>query len=307
LACNVLGEDERGLANGLMFGGAYAGNAVGGSGVLFLSAVVGFNATFFFVAAAVLSVTVFIALPMREKPTPHADRGGRSRWETVFGEIRDYVKTAGRSFFGSRRSLAGLAFALLPAGAYAMSLPLATNLAVELGLDDNQVAVLTLFCTIISAVCCVLGGWLSDRFDRRKVLALYLLATAIPTLILAVMMHHHQWIMPVDPNMADRPVPPEQLLAVYWGVSLLFSVPQGLMYGTRTALFMDIANPDVAATQFTAYMALMNLVIWYQSTWQGFAIESLGYPLTLTLDAAAGLVCLIPLAMMGEKAGSVDA
>ena len=37
LACNSLQEDERGLANGLMFAGAAIGQAIGGSGVLFLS------------------------------------------------------------------------------------------------------------------------------------------------------------------------------------------------------------------------------------------------------------------------------
>ena len=32
LACGVLKEDERGFANGLMFAGAYTGQAIGGSG-----------------------------------------------------------------------------------------------------------------------------------------------------------------------------------------------------------------------------------------------------------------------------------
>ena len=41
LAVNVLREDERGLANGLMFAGAYLGQAVGGSGVLFLAPLIG--------------------------------------------------------------------------------------------------------------------------------------------------------------------------------------------------------------------------------------------------------------------------
>ena len=43
LAVNVLHEGERGLANGLMFGGAYLGQAVGGSGVLFLAPLIGLD------------------------------------------------------------------------------------------------------------------------------------------------------------------------------------------------------------------------------------------------------------------------
>jgi len=47
LAVNVLPEGERGLANVFMFAGASIGQAIGGSGVLFLTSVVPFNATYF--------------------------------------------------------------------------------------------------------------------------------------------------------------------------------------------------------------------------------------------------------------------
>ena len=41
LACSVLKKDERGLANGIMFGSAQAGQAIGGSGVIALKSVLG--------------------------------------------------------------------------------------------------------------------------------------------------------------------------------------------------------------------------------------------------------------------------
>ena len=43
LACETLEEHERGLANGLMFGGAQVGAAIGGSGVLYLKGWLGFD------------------------------------------------------------------------------------------------------------------------------------------------------------------------------------------------------------------------------------------------------------------------
>jgi PAT family beta-lactamase induction signal transducer AmpG len=58
---------------------------------------------------------------------------------------------------------------------------------------------------------------------------------------------------------------------------------------------MDVTNPLVAATQFTAYMALLNFAIGYSATWQGLAVERWGYPVTLTIDAVAGL---LPLALL---------
>ena len=96
--------------------------------------------------------------------------------------------------------------------------------------------------------------------------------------------------------------------------ALLYAVAQGLMYGTRSAIMMDVTNPAVAATQFTAYMAMMNLAIAYSATWQGIAIEALGYPKTLLIDAVIGLVCLAVLPFIkpsatpaGDGAGAVRA
>ncbi|HSW27447.1 MAG TPA: MFS transporter, partial [Burkholderiaceae bacterium] len=89
LAVNSLGEHERGLANGLMFAGAAMGQAIGGAGVLFLSAYTGFQPTFFFVAGCILAVTLFVVLPMREAPAAaRAVAAGVSRWAHAAGEMR---------------------------------------------------------------------------------------------------------------------------------------------------------------------------------------------------------------------------
>jgi len=187
---------------------------------------------------------------------------------------------------------------LLPAGAYALSLALQSNLAVELGLDDNEIAQLNLVSTVIFAPACILGGWLSDRFGRRTTLALFIFLTTLPTLWLAWVMWKAGWIMPVDVKMPNRPQPSTVLLVTFWAAVIIYNVFQGLYYGIRTALFMDITTPAVAATQFTAYMALMNLCISYSAWWQGFAVERIGYPATLVVDSLFGLVGLLLLPLM---------
>jgi len=111
-------------------------------------------------------------------------------------------------------------------------------------------------------------------------------------------MYQYHWIMPVSMKAANRPVPAAALVTMLWVSTLVFSLFHGLLYGTRTALFMDVCNPVVAATQFTAYMALLNLVISYSSKWQGWAVEKIGYPNTLLVDALAGLACLVVLPFM---------
>jgi len=66
----------------------------------------------------------------------------------------------------------------------------------------------------------------------------------------------------------------------------------------RAALFMDVTTPAVAATQFTAYMAMSNLVITYTSWWQGLSIVRWGYPATLVVDSIVGLAVLFFLPFM---------
>jgi PAT family beta-lactamase induction signal transducer AmpG len=48
-------------------------------------------------------------------------------------------------------------------------------------------------------------------------------------------------------------------------------------------------------------MAFSNLVISYTSWWQGLSIVRWGYPLTLLLDAIAGLVVLLLLPFMAAR------
>jgi PAT family beta-lactamase induction signal transducer AmpG len=215
----------------------------------------------------------------------------------AIGEVGTFVRDAWQAFTGTRAAWVGVFQALLPPGAFALGLALQSNLAVELGLNDTQVGVLNLWSTIVSALACVAGGWISDRFGRRKSLALFVFGTTLPTLYLAWVMQQNAWIMPVSTTMANRPVPAPALISVYWAMVIVYSVFQGLYYGTRAALFMDITTKRVAATQFTAYMALQNFVIWYTANWQGWLVERWGYPRTLLVDCLFGLVGigLLPL------------
>ena len=301
LAVSVLKEEERGLANGLMFAGAYLGQAVGGSGVLFLTPVIGFRATYFFVAACILVVTLVVALPIRETPDPTRKRAEGPPLQAIFREIWGFVRDSVRAFFGTRAAAVGLLFAVLPAGAYALGLALQSNLAVELGMKDAQIAALNLWSTVVSALGCVAGGWLSDRLGRRRMLAVYIAAMSIPTLYLAAEMQKAGWIMPIDVRALARPLPPQWLMGTFWVAIITYSVFNGLMYGTRTALFMDVTTARVAATQFTAYMAMLNLVISYSANWQGVALAHWGYPKTLMLDSVAGLACLLLLPLMAPQ------
>src|SRR4051812_27287330 len=171
MAVNTLSEDERGLANGLMFAGAAIGQAVGGSGVLFLvpyleQAGIGFNGAFFFVAGCIVAVTVFVVLPMREPVVEGVTllaQSARDKWQSATTEMRGFAVDSFRSFVGTRGALNGVFFSLLPAGAMSLGVALQSNLAVEIGMEDPEVAALNLWTNVISAAAMVIGGWVSDK------------------------------------------------------------------------------------------------------------------------------------------------
>jgi PAT family beta-lactamase induction signal transducer AmpG len=299
LAVNTLHEDERGLANGVMFGGAALGMALGGSGVLFLMPLIGLKGGFVFVAGCIALVTLFIALPLKEAATPMLERRAAGL-RAAGAAMKQFSVEAFRSFVGTRGAFAGLALALLPPGAMGLGLALQSNLAVEVGMNDDSVAWLNLWSQLVNACFTVVGGLLSDKFGRRRTLSVYFVLICLPVLYLMSVLTQYQWVMPNPAGAAAR-VAPDAVVNAVWVATMTYNVAQGLMYGTMVALFMDVTNPRVAGTQFTAYMAMMNLTISYSATWQGIAIEALGYPKTLLIDAITGLLCLGVLPFVSRR------
>jgi PAT family beta-lactamase induction signal transducer AmpG len=297
LAVQTLQEDERGTANGVMFAGQGIGQALGGSGILLLTDYIPFGTTYFIAAALITLILFCVSWRIRESASamlPRAEGDG-SKAARIVADIRTFAIAARNAFVSTRASRLGVILALLPLGAYSLSLSLSSNIAVELGLTDNQLGRLGLGASVLSALGCVTGGVLSDRFGRRRMLALFVVLTALPALYLAFAMSAAGYVMPLAPEERGAT---SALILTFVVAGLAHSFVQGLTYGSSSALYMDITTPAVAATQFTAYMALANLVTFYTAGWQGESISRFGYPTTLGLDAAAGLLCLFVLPWM---------
>ena len=304
LAVQVLHADERGTASGFMFAGqgigrpSRAGDAAGAVGDL---AADGLCRRGLSMALILLLVCLALREPADAASPWQTAQAAGSALRRVLGELRAFTREAALAFVAGRAALLGVLLALLPLGAYSLSLSLGSNLAVELGFDDAQIGMLGLVSSVLSALGCIAGGHLSDRYGRRSVLAAAIVLMALPTLLLAWQMQRAGHVMPVDPSAAAGTAPDAWLLAVFVVVSMVYSLVQGFSYGASTALFMDITTPAVAATQFTAYMALSNLATSTTAFWQGHALGRFGYPDTLLLDVLAGLLPLLLLPWMALR------
>ncbi|GJM44279.1 MAG: signal transducer AmpG-like protein [Gemmatimonadota bacterium] len=280
LAVDVLEEEERGVANGFMFGGQVLGQTIGGSGALYVTSAFGFEWSYAVVLGSLALILFFVTFRIREAPTLAQTAPPRGR---ILRESAARLKIFGRDLFdGFLRSgkgpRLGLLFALLPSGAVALGLALGTTLQVDLGMSDRQIADLTLFSTVLGAVGCVLGGWISDRLGHKKMLMVFYAVTVLPTLWLA-----RQF---TGDGMAGV------TLGEFWFATIAYAFCSGLLNGTYLAIFMGLTSVRVAATQFTGYMALGNAAYAYSSVWQGRIAASQGYAAVLVIDS---LIVLVPV------------
>jgi PAT family beta-lactamase induction signal transducer AmpG len=300
LAVQVLPANERGAANGFMFAGQGIGQVIGGPLLLLTMSLVSLSGAFIVASGLIMLILIFVSWRIREPPDLDPPWRIRDRQTTALSrvstEIRAFVRAAGRPFIGKRAAVLGVPFALLPLGAYAISLSLGSNLRVEIGMSDATIGTLGLFGGALNAAGCIVGGWLSDRHGRRGTLSAFVVTTAVPTLALAWLMYSIGHVMPVPPG--SSPPLTGTLLAAFVAITFTYSFMQGLTYGGSTALFMDITTPAVAATQFTAYMALANFATTYTATWQGASVDHFGYPTTLVLDVVVGMLCIALLPWM---------
>ena len=327
LACTRLDEKERGLANGLMFGGAQMGAAIGGSGVLYLKGVLGFGMASLIVPLLLLGILSMVVLMVFENNVSASQvHGDELEQDAVSHPASDdaikrtlaYIADVLRIFFSTRQGFLGLVLAVLPCGGMALSLTVSTVLTPTIGMTDDEIATMGLVASVIFIVCCMTGGFVSDRFGRRTTLTLFSLGTLLPTIWMGWRLHSEGWIHPAGASPSGVWLRQEALIVSWWVASMVYSVFNGLMYGIRTAFFMDVVQPRIAATHFTACMALTNVSMVYSYWWQGKAITPIaddGWGFTylniFLLDAALGavFVFLLPFAkstpplVLEEKAG----
>jgi MFS family permease len=290
LAVATFRENERGRANGFMFAGQYLGIALGGSGAIFVYGFFDFEIALAYISSLLFLNLLFVVFYVRDPLANPDAKAQEHAVRNLVTHLISFVKKVYESFWKSGSGpMLGVAFALLPIGAFALAYALLSTIQVDYGLNENQIASLMLYNTLASAVGCIAGGMLGDRFGKKKTVAIAYFLTTLPTLVLGLQIS----------SLGLQSVP----LAQLYGIVIVHGLFFGMAFGVRNAIFMGMTNPAVAATQFTAFMAMSNLAISFGNFWQGYIAERMDYSTVLYLDSLFGLLAIgiIPFLRNREK------
>lgn len=243
LAVDLLPADERGRVSGLMYGSKYFGTAIGGAGLSFVAARGGLSLAF---VAMILIIGLISLLPLltierkgdewfRLRPSKSPKPTTTLGFGAMFNELRRAMS--------SRAALATAAICGTAMAAAGSLSPIGTQLFVdELGWGQAKYGAITggaaVFAGLLGAVT---GGVLADRIGARTLAGIA--TVGYGGLLVGFGLFEEYWT--VD------------------SISIPYLVVESFLQGCfATSLFaicIGVSRPLVAATQFTAYMALLNL------------------------------------------------
>jgi MFS family permease len=288
LAVSSLRVSERGRGNGFMFAGQYFGIMLGGGAAVFVSGLFGFKVALAYISLLLFMNLLFVLLFVQDPyANPEAERQDHLVRKLITSMIA-FVKEVYASFWQSGSGpIFGVAFSLLPMGAMALAYATLATIQVDYGLDSSQIARLQIFNTISSALGCIAGGLLGDRFGAKRVVAIAYFLTALPTLLLGIQI-----------SLVGLTAVPSHL---FYGIIIAHGFFYGMAYGVRNAIFMGMTNPAVAATQFTAFMAMSNLAISLTNYWQGIVAERIDYAAVFYVDSLLAVLAILLIPFLRDR------
>ncbi len=229
LAISTTRADERGLLNGCMQAGMLLGRSLFGGGALLISSMFGWKGIILGLTACILA-SCSALLFVREATTP---RSSEARYGVHL-----------QSALGASTTWWALGFALVSAAAFEAAGALAGPFLIDRQAPKETIglffALPAVAATLIGGLA---GGKISDLYGRLRSVAIFLVGFASTVFALGV----------VDGFQNDATSP-----FVLFGVYTILYFWIGLFTAASYAMFMDLTDPKIGATQFSAFMAATN-------------------------------------------------
>ena len=272
-------DERRGSVGGWSQAGNLGGQGVGGGLSLWLIESCGLTEAQSGAALGSLCGLCCLALLWIDDRKPllkvgdHVEAAGRQgAWDSLVAICRDVW-----DLLRSRVGILALMICLLPIGSGAAQ-NLWSPIAVEWHASAGVVAFVTgAMSGVISAIGCLVGGWLCDRMDRRT-------AYCVFGFLLAV----------VAVGMALCPRTSNQY--IFW--TSAYALVVGLCYAAYCAVVLEAIGETAAATKFSFLSAVSNLPIALMTKVDGSANTRWGTNGMLEADALCGGVGIVVFALV---------
>jgi MFS family permease len=247
-AIDVSTDKNRGKINGSMFAGQYAAWAIGAALYPIIGTQYGYQFVYLINALIILCILLF---PLITK-------------EVIKGKIKEKILPLVTREFKTKTVLLITLFSpLVFMNEGIMSFIIPIYMRDGLGLSDVQVGFIAMILPVFLAVGSLFGGVITDKIGRKPALYLFISFNILCTASLII---------------ADS----------WWRLSILYAMIGFLMGGHSTvscALFMDVTNPKIGATQYGIFTGIANVGLNGAGMITGTLAVSLGFARTFLYAA----------------------
>jgi MFS family permease len=232
-------ETERGKINGITYAAQNVGLAGGAILLSFIAKILGYNMVFLTAGFIILPIVLFSFILQEKKIVKEPQKVGVLL-------IQEFKK---------RTTLVIAIFAVLlmmSSGMILLIAPIWMNIGLKL--DIAQIGFVTMLFTIAIAIGAIIGGILADKIGRKKTLYILIFSSVFFSVLL---IFTNSW---------------EYFTLIYCIIGFL----QGGYITPVSAMFMDVTNPRIGATQYSIFISLFNFGIWIAQTISGPLYVTLG-------------------------------
>ncbi len=255
-------ENKKGEASGWYQAGSLAGTGIGGGAGLWLAT--HYNLTLAGIVLCAASILFALVMLLVKDISSQKEKTIMHEIKVMGKDILSMIKLPVAVF--------AIILFLMPIGTGAMA-NLWSAVAKDWETDANTVALVTgLLCGGVSAVGCIAGGFMADRWGALNTYLGSGVLCALVTVLIAVLPYHP---------------------AMYIAGVLSYGFCTGLIYAAFSAAIFFVIGKKQVATKYSLMSSLGNIPVVYMTTFNGWTHDKFGSRYMLTTEAVLGILFVI--------------